>query len=220
MLDQAQAQVGFICGAAIHTARRLARSAGRAGHARAARYGDRPIYFSDIVVRHDSPFESFCDLRGATWAYNEPDSWSGCVALRAHIAAHGATRATAGGSSSWARMCASLRMIVEGAIDAAAIDSTVLELDTGAPAGSWPSQIRVVESIGPNPIPPAVVRREVPDAIKQQLRNALLQMHEDRRRRRRSWRTGMVARFSPISRCRLRRHAPQSPPGRASPVRQ
>jgi phosphonate transport system substrate-binding protein len=54
----------------------------------------------------------------------------------------------------------------------------VLELEL-ARRPALAEQIRVVESIGPNPIPPAVVRREVPDAIKQQLRNVLLQMHED-----------------------------------------
>jgi phosphonate transport system substrate-binding protein len=39
---------------------------------RGERYLDRPVYFSDIVVRRDRPFRSFFDLRGASWAYNEP----------------------------------------------------------------------------------------------------------------------------------------------------
>ncbi len=29
-----------------------------------ARYQDRPVYFSDVIVRRDSPFRSFDDLRG------------------------------------------------------------------------------------------------------------------------------------------------------------
>jgi phosphonate transport system substrate-binding protein len=36
-----------------------------------ARYQARPVYFSDVVVRRESVFESFVDLRGASWAYNE-----------------------------------------------------------------------------------------------------------------------------------------------------
>ncbi|MCK5313621.1 MAG: PhnD/SsuA/transferrin family substrate-binding protein [Anaerolineales bacterium] len=34
----------------------------------AARYRDRPVYYSDLVVHHDSGFQQFADLRGASWA--------------------------------------------------------------------------------------------------------------------------------------------------------
>ena len=40
------------------------------------RYGGKPIYFSDVIVRRDSPFQRFTDLRGHTWCYNEPLSHS------------------------------------------------------------------------------------------------------------------------------------------------
>src|SRR5436305_11796693 len=29
----------------------------------------KPIYFSDVIVRSDSPYKSFDDLRGCVWAY-------------------------------------------------------------------------------------------------------------------------------------------------------
>src|SRR5262245_52776583 len=35
---------------------------------RGARYGGRPVYFSDVIVRRESRFRSFADLRGARWA--------------------------------------------------------------------------------------------------------------------------------------------------------
>jgi phosphonate transport system substrate-binding protein len=57
------------------------------------RYAGRPIYFSDVIVRRDSPFRSFADLRGRAWAYNDRDSHSGY-----HL-----TRST---SSAWARRVA------------------------------------------------------------------------------------------------------------------
>src|SRR5262249_40931108 len=44
---------------------------------RGDRYGGRPVYFSDVVVRRDTPFHRFADLRGCTWSYNERDSHSG-----------------------------------------------------------------------------------------------------------------------------------------------
>jgi phosphonate transport system substrate-binding protein len=196
MLDQGQAQIAFICGLPY---------ADRAGWLdllaapvmRAARYGDRPVYFSDIVVHRDSSFRSFGDLRGATWAYNEPDSWSGCVALRAHIAAQGQTRDYCGRIVESGAHLESLRMILSGEIDAAAIDSTVLELVL-ASRPEVVGQIQVVDSIGPNMFPPAVIRNEVPDPLKRGLRDALLHMHEDQAGAN-ILELGMVARFNAVA---------------------
>ena len=160
MLDQGQAQVAFICGLP-YTERAGQLDLLAAPVMRAARYGDRPVYFSDIVVRADSSFMSFGDLRGATWAYNEPDSWSGCVALRAYFAAHGETRDFCGRIVESGAHLESLRMIMAGAIDAAAIDSTVLELVLVS-RPEVAEHIRIVDTIGPNMFPPAVIRNEVP----------------------------------------------------------
>ena len=65
-----------------------------------------------------------------------------------------------------------------GAIDAAAIDSTVLELVLVS-RPEVAEQIRIVDTIGPNMFPPAVIRNEVPEPIRRLLRDALLRMHED-----------------------------------------
>jgi phosphonate transport system substrate-binding protein len=55
------------------------------------RYLNRPIYFSDVVVHQDSQFRQFADLKGASWAYNEPFSHSGYNVVRYHLAAIGQT---------------------------------------------------------------------------------------------------------------------------------
>ena len=41
------------------------------------RYAGRPIYYSDVIVRHDSPIIRLEELEGRSWAYNEPASHSG-----------------------------------------------------------------------------------------------------------------------------------------------
>src|SRR5258708_4278417 len=56
-----------------------------------ARYRGRPICFSDVIVRRDSHFHTFADLRGARWAYNEPNSHSGHGVVRYHLAQMGET---------------------------------------------------------------------------------------------------------------------------------
>ena len=49
------------------------------------RYGANPIYFSDVIVRRAGPFQSFADLRGCVWAYNDRDSHSGYNVVRYHL---------------------------------------------------------------------------------------------------------------------------------------
>ncbi|MCL4367944.1 MAG: PhnD/SsuA/transferrin family substrate-binding protein, partial [Actinobacteria bacterium] len=41
------------------------------------RYQGRPIYFSDVIVRTDSPLGSFADLKGHSWSFNDRNSHSG-----------------------------------------------------------------------------------------------------------------------------------------------
>ena len=55
------------------------------------RYQNRPVYFSDVIVLRTSQFHAFADLRGATWAYNEPGSHSGYNVVRYHLAMLGET---------------------------------------------------------------------------------------------------------------------------------
>jgi phosphonate transport system substrate-binding protein len=145
---------------------------------RAMRYGDRPMYFSDVVVREDSPAASLEDLRGAVWAFNEPTSHSGYTITRFVLASRGEgaaffERVIASGSH-----LASLHLLLTAAIDATAIDSTVLEQELRE--RPWlGARIRVVETLGPSPIPPLVVSRGVSSGLREDLRAAVLAMHLD-----------------------------------------
>src|SRR6266496_1819664 len=40
-------------------------------------YQHRPVYYSDLIVRNDSPYTTFDDLRGFILAFNERTSHSG-----------------------------------------------------------------------------------------------------------------------------------------------
>ena len=50
------------------------------------RYEGTPVYFSDVVVLRDSPYRTFSALRGARWAFNEPNSHSGYNVVRYYLA--------------------------------------------------------------------------------------------------------------------------------------
>jgi phosphonate transport system substrate-binding protein len=124
------------------------------------RYQGRAVYFSDVVVRRDNSARCFDDLRGAIWAYNEPRSHSGFNVVRAYLAERGETngffaRAVESGAHS-----RSLELVLDGRVDAAAIDSMVLEW-FGVRQNALMKRLRVVDSIGPSPIPPWVISRRL-----------------------------------------------------------
>jgi phosphonate transport system substrate-binding protein len=182
MLDAGEIQAGWICG--LSYVWRADRPPGAPIELLAApvmsapRYAGRPVYFSDVVVRRSSRFRFFEDLRGAIWAYNEPNSHSGYNAVRDHLAALGETagyfrRVIESGAREM-----TLCMILDGQIDASAIDSTVLE----SAVQRFPairSRLRVVETLGPSPVPPWVVLRTLPQELRSALRTELLTMHLD-----------------------------------------
>ncbi len=143
---------------------------------RRARYANRPIYFSEVVVRHDHPARALADLRGATWAYNEPSSHSGYVVTRYALARRGEPPGFFGRVIASGAHLQSLELVLDGAIDATAIDSTVLEQELRRRPG-LAAQLRVVETLGPSPIPPLVVSRALQPPIRSAIRAAVLSMH-------------------------------------------
>jgi phosphonate transport system substrate-binding protein len=148
----------------------------------APRYADRPIYFSDVLVRRDSPFHTFEDLRGATWAYNEPNSQSGFNVTRWHLATLGEWSGYFGRVIEAGAHETALEMILDGRIDASAIDSTVLE-QALIEQPDLDEQIRRIDILGPSPIPPWVISKKAPADLKRGLQQILLGMHQDEKGR-------------------------------------
>jgi len=89
MLVRGEAEIGVVCG--LQYVLRSGLELLAAPVMRGARYADQPVYFSDVVVRRDSPFASLTDLGGLTWAVNEPTSQSGFNITRYVLAARGET---------------------------------------------------------------------------------------------------------------------------------
>ncbi len=140
-----------------------------------ARYRSRPVYFSDIIVRRESPYRSLLDLRGAVWAYNEPRSHSGYNVVRAHLAELAQHRHFFGETIESGAHSASVEMVLSGKADGAAIDSTVLEWLFAADGGRS-ARLRVIETLGPSPIPPWVISQRVAEPLRAAVHAALLRM--------------------------------------------
>lgn len=112
------------------------------------RNGGAPRYFSDVVVRSDSPATGIGDLHDEVWAVNDDRSLSGfgCVvdAIGPHVSA-----IWSGSHSS------SVDLVLEGEAACAAIDANHLRR-------TRPPGLRVVHTFGPHPIQPLVVRPDFP----------------------------------------------------------
>lgn len=179
--DRGEIDVAWICGAPY--VRKVAQPEVKlellaAPVAAASRYQNLPCYFSDVVVRQDSPFYTLADLRGASWAYNEPNSHSGYKVVQYALAERGEREGYFGRVVQSGSHQASLKLILAGQVAASAIDSTVLEMVCVQDATLAP-QIRIIDAFGPSPMPPWCMGRHVPESVRQQLRQQLLQLHED-----------------------------------------
>jgi phosphonate transport system substrate-binding protein len=145
---------------------------------RGLRYGGRPIYFSDVIVRCDSPCRSFADLRGRSWAYNEPLSQSGYGITRFVLAREGHAKGFFGRvvDAGWHERA--VRLVATGECDGAAIDSHLLAL-IARDEPELANELRVIDVLGPSTIQPVVVSRRLPRSIKAKVRRTFLSLADD-----------------------------------------
>jgi len=195
-----EADVGFICGLpyVMLTRRQPAPVELLAAPVLAgARYGGQPIYYSDVIVRRDSPFQAFADLRGRRWSYNDLDSHSGYNITRYQLVQMGETRGFFGAviEAGWHQR--SIELVRSGAVDASAIDSQVLAVALRDDP-TLAADLRVIDVLGPATIQPVVAARQVPEAVKADLRAALWAMADDPEARARLA-EGLVARLAPVA---------------------
>lgn len=146
---------------------------------RGERYGGRAIYFSDVIVAAASPHRSFADLRGAAWAYNEPFSHSGYVTVLNHLALLGEDLSYFGRVIEAGFHADAIRMVADGRVDAAAIDSQVLDIELRDDA-QLAGAVRRIGAIGPSTIQPVVASRtRLTDAERGAITEALVGVGAD-----------------------------------------
>jgi phosphonate transport system substrate-binding protein len=161
------------------------------------RYSAQPIYFSDVIVHRDSPFESFEDLRGRTWSFNDPDSHSGYGVTLYHLASIGETGGFFGRVIEAGFHQESIRLVREGRVDASAIDSQVLAVAMRDDP-TLADDLRVIGSLGPSTIQPVVASSLLPESLRDGIRAALLAMHTDPCSRARLA-EGLFSHFHPVT---------------------
>lgn len=180
--SKGEADVGFMCAPALFWLRELedppVELLPAAPVFRDGRASGQPVYFSELVVRSDSPARSFLDLRGRSWAYNDPCSLSGYYNLLKKLTEVGEDSAFFGRTCCSGSHLNSMELIVRGEVYAAAIDSNVLRIKLRSAPGLR-KRLRVIETWGPFPIQPVVLRSVLQPGLKARLHTALLAIGED-----------------------------------------
>jgi phosphonate transport system substrate-binding protein len=159
------------------------------------RPGGRPVYYSDVVVRRDSRFHAFADLRGCLWGYNEPWSQSGYGITRHHLLAWGETSGYFGRVVPVGYHEHALRLIASGEIDAAAVDEQVLAVALRE-RPELRRRLRVIARLGPSTIQPVVADRRLPRALRDDIRAAFLEATDEEARARLAH--GLIERYVPV----------------------
>lgn len=138
----------------------------------------RPVYYSDVVVRGSHEARRFADLQGRVWGYNDRCSLSGYYSTRQKLGELGGGWSYFAAEVHTGSHLRSVEAILTGDIDAAAIDSNVLaRLFADDP---WLREgLRVIESWGPFPIQPIVLRSGLALELAEPIASALLSITND-----------------------------------------
>jgi phosphonate transport system substrate-binding protein len=142
------------------------------------RYGGRPVYYSDVIVRRESPITCLEELRGCSWAYNEPASHSGHTVTLYSLVRLGARPGFFGRVVEAGFHQRAIRLVHTGAVDAAAIDSQVLAIEL-RDHPQLADRLRVIGSFGPSTIQPVVAASRLPGRLKDPVRELLVELGDD-----------------------------------------
>ena len=139
------------------------------------------VYYSYIIVRKDSPYQRFEDLRGRKFAFTDPLSNTGKLVPTYMLAQIGETPETFFKEIIFTTSHdKSIKAVSYGIVDGAAVDSLIWEyLNSSTPEST--AKTRILEKSSPYAIPPVVVPAGLDNTLKLQLKKALLNAHLDPR---------------------------------------
>lgn len=143
-----------------------------------ARYGGRPVYMTDLVVREDAPYRSLPDAFAGRLGWTVEHSHSGCNAPRHHLARHATTFPFAGAVGPLQTPIAVARAVREGRCEVGPMDSLAHDL-LRLHAPETVAGLRTLETTDPAPIPLLVASPTMPADAVAALRAALPRLHED-----------------------------------------
>jgi ABC-type phosphate/phosphonate transport system substrate-binding protein len=140
------------------------------------RYGRRPVYCTDFVVRADSKFTRLSDVFGARIGWTISHSQSGFNAVRHHLLQYRHRNRERLFAASIGPLITPRRVIealLDGTIDVGPLDSYLHDL-LRCHEPQTASRLRTIESTVMTPIPPVVASRATAPDVVERLRRAFI----------------------------------------------
>jgi phosphonate transport system substrate-binding protein len=139
----------------------------------------RRTYQSYIIVRSSLAAGSLASLAGHSFAFTDPLSFSGHMAPQSMLIAQKlAPQSHFSRSFFTFSHDNSIRSVVEGLVDGAAVDSMIYDRIL-AQRPEWAGKVRIIEKSLAVGNPPVVVPQGLDAALRQKVQAILLHMHED-----------------------------------------
>ena len=136
-------------------------------------------YQSYIIVRSGLATGSLASLAGHSFAFTDPLSFSGHMAPQSMLIAQKLSPQTHFSRSFFTfSHDNSIRSVVEGLVDGAAVDSMIYDRIL-AQRPEWAGKVRIVEKSLSVGNPPVVVPQGLDPGLKEKVQAILLKMHED-----------------------------------------
>ncbi len=143
--------------------------------------GGKAVYFTDLVVRRDSPYRKLQDTFGGRIAWTLETSHSGYNALRHHLLKYRSPARPTLYACSVGPLVSPIRALqslIDDAADVAPVDSLCLDL-LRKHAPEKVAQLRVIATTAAAPMPPLVASPGTDQAGSARVTRALLTAHDD-----------------------------------------
>ncbi len=139
----------------------------------------QPFYQSYLIVHQESPYRNLEDLRGAVFAFTDPDSNTGALVPRHWLSEMGETPESFFKKTIFTYSHDnSIIAVAKGLVDAATVDGHQWEyFQRFSPA--YTVRTRVIRKSQPFGGPPVVASARLSTELKSTLRGLLLSMHQD-----------------------------------------
>ena len=138
-----------------------------------------PYYHSYIIVHHDRPFSQFQDLKGKSFAFNDPLSLTGRVFPLYLLQKMGFSPKTFFSQTIYTYSHDnSIEAVANEVVDGAAVDSLVWDFFQ-ARSVHFVLQTRVLMKSPPFGIPPVVTSTKLPPKLREKLKGVFLEMEKN-----------------------------------------
>ncbi len=133
---------------------------------------------AEIVVRADSALTSVEDLRECVWAWYEQGARAGSHFIDEILFEPASPAIPFKQSIATNSHAQSLRLVLDGKVDVAAIDTQILDIVLHN-SPKMAAQLRIIGSLSPSMAPPVVVSTHMESSLRQSIQEALLVIHQD-----------------------------------------